>query len=146
VAGGGACPRKIWRYCLQVTPLTDEAAVKWYGIYYQEHLERARGHLAGMAQGWIRDLPVPPVPTHTSDGRPLEPYEIKEEEERHAVLMRMERFRRDVQLYDRGDPEFRKQIIRQMKAGFRVQAYFSVAGSGAERRASPGWSLTPDCL
>ena len=40
--------------------------------------------------------------TVSVEGRPLEPYEIKEEEERHAVLMRMQRFQRDVQLYDRG--------------------------------------------
>lgn len=141
---GGACPRKTWRYCLEVTPLTDEAAVRWYGIYHQEHLTRARNHLAGVARGHYRDLPVPPVQTHTHEGHPLEPYQIEEEKEKHAVLTRMERFRRDVQLYDRGDREFRQAIIRQMKPGFRVQAYFSVAGSGSEQRAS-GWSLTPDC-
>ena len=72
----GACPYKIWRYCLEVTPLTDDAAVKWYGIYHQEHLARARDHWEGVARGHYRDLPVPPVPTHASDGRPLEPYEI----------------------------------------------------------------------
>ena len=49
----GACPYKIWRYCLEVTPLTDEAAVKWYGIYHQEHLARARSHLEGVARGDI---------------------------------------------------------------------------------------------
>ena len=140
----GACPYKIWRYCLEVTPLTDEAAVKWYGIYHQEHLARARDHWEGDARGHYRDLPVPPVPTHASDGRPLEPYEIEEEKERHAVLMRMERFQRDVQLYDRGDADFRQQIIKQMKPGFRMQAYFSVAGSGSEQKES-GWSLSPEC-
>jgi hypothetical protein len=140
----GTCPRTTWRYCLQVTPLTDEAAVKWYGIYHAEHLTRARSYVAGIARGDIRESPVPPVPTHTAEGRPLEPDEIEEEKEKHALLTSMERFRRDVQLYDRGDPEFRRAIIDQMKPGFRMQAYFSVAGSGSERRAS-GWSLTPDC-
>jgi hypothetical protein len=109
----GACPSKTWRYCLQVTPLTDEAAVKWYGIYHDEDLTRARSYVAGIARGDILDLPVPPVPTHTTEGRPLDPYEIEEEKEKHALLTRMARFRRDVQLYDRGDPAFRRQSFRR---------------------------------
>lgn len=140
----GKCPRKTWRYCLAVTPLTDDAAVKWYGTYHREHLESARAGLARAARAGIGDQPVPPVQTHASDGRPLEQYEIEEAQEAHAVQVRMQRFRRDVQLYDSGDPGFRTEIIEQMKAGIRMQAYFSVAGSGSER-SSYGWILTPGC-
>jgi hypothetical protein len=140
----GDCPHEIWRYCLAIEPLTDDAAVKWYGIYHDEHLERARAQLRGIARGDMHEAPVPPPATHAPDGRALTPLEAEEDAQRHAVLTRMERFRRDVQLYDRGDRRFREQIVEQMKAGFRMEAYYSVSGSGSERRTS-GWHLTPGC-
>src|SRR5690606_11445414 len=140
----GKCAVMSLLYGLAVTTLSGDTAVKWSGGDHCEQLESARAGLARAARAGIGDQPVPPAQTHASDGRPLEQYEIEEAQDAHAVQVRMQRFRRDVQLYDSGDPGFRTEIIEQMKAGIRMQAYFSVAGSGSER-SSYGWILTPGC-
>lgn len=141
---GGACPRETWRYRLAVQPLTDDAAVKWYGLYHREHLERARTYLRGIARGDMHAAPVPAVRSDAADGRPFAPQDVAERQRKDAAPARMEGFRRDVQLYDRGDPGFRRRIVEQMKAGLRMQAYFSVSGSVSDRSAT-GWILTPGC-
>lgn len=140
----GKCPRKTWTDCLHVTPLTDDAAMKWYRVYYGEDLQRARAHLAAMASGDMRDVPIEPVPTHSPDGRKLEQYEIDEKTQRREVLLKMERFRRDVQLLDTGDPDFRAQVIAQMKQGVLLSAHYVIAGSGADKSVHD-WSLSPHC-
>jgi hypothetical protein len=52
------CPMKRWDYCLQVIPQDEEAALKWYQVYYGEELKSAafERQLNAEPQGFVKAL------------------------------------------------------------------------------------------